>query len=251
MHAVVNMLICFFQKQTWILLPCTVRLYCSVLITTVDKCKIVFWMAADSRQCWILHLNVPTWERSTILDRSLSYLDTHIHIYAFNLFFWRSVCESLCLCGRISPKTPELLWMTSKFIKALGSPNPHSITLSKYWMCVGLWVCSVIFGLFLCEFVSFSPFLCLSLSLCPGLVIVSFVCLSSVFWIGEGGQLWTTPALKTLRAGSRVCVCWTTLSLNGHSWGWNTVAVTHATGAFVSQTPAKRQRRGGLIWSNH
>jgi len=114
-------------------------------------------------------------------------------------------------------------------------PNlcPHSITSSKHWMSVGLWVCCYFWLIPLRVCVSLFPFLFLSLG--PGLVIVSFVCLSSVLWIGEGGQLWTTPALKTLRAGSRVCVCWTTLSLNGHSWGWNTVAVTHATGASVSQ----------------
>lgn len=143
--------------------------------------------------------------------------------------------------------------MALNFIKALGSPNPifaHTQSLCQSIECV--WVCECVLLFLAYSFVSLCLLhsLCLSLSLCPGLVIVSFVCLSSVFWIGEGGQLWTTPALKTLRAGSRVCVCWTTLSLNGHSWGWNTVAVTHATGAFVSQTPAKRRRRGALIWSS-
>lgn len=183
----------------------------------------------------------------------MSYLDASMHIYALNTLFWWSVCELYHFCGKIpSPKMPELLWMALKLIKALGSPNPifaHTQSLCQSIECV--WVCECVMLFLAYSFVSLCLLHSLSLSLCPRLVIVSFVCLSSVFWIGEGGQPWTTPALKTLRAGSRVCVCWTTLSLNGHSWGWNTVAVTHATGAFVSQTLAKRQCRGALIWSSH
>ncbi len=227
--------------------------YFSLLLTTLDTCNTVCWMAADRRQCWI-------WMYSA--EKELEFLDSslpvfrcvHTYVCPQQVLCW-SVCELKYFCGRIRPpKTPELLWMALNFIKALGSPNPsfaHTQSLCPSIECVWLCECVMLFLAYsFVSYVSFSPFLCPSLSLCPELVIVSFVCLSSVFWIREGGQLWTTPALKTLRAGSRVCVCWTTLSLNGHSWGWNTVAVTHATGAFVSQTPVKRPCRGALIWSS-
>lgn len=162
---------------------------------------------------------------------------SNIFVVEYVLRKHQSFYEWLWISQKLWDHQTQFLPTLNHFVKVLNVCGSVSV-LCYFWL-IPLWV-----------YVSFSPFLCLSLSLCPGSVIVSFVCLSSVFWIGEGGQLWTTPALKTLRAGSRVCVCWTTLSLNGHSWGWNTEAVTHATGAFVSQTPAKRRRRGALIWSS-
>ncbi len=184
--------ISFFTMGQWEKWCDVCSCYFSLLLTTLDTCKTVCWMAADRRQCWIWMYSAE--KELEFLDSSLPYLDASIHMYALNEFFVE-VCELKYFCGRIRPpKTPELLWMALNFIKALGSPNP--IFAHTQSLCPNIefvWLCECVMLFLAYSFVSLCLLLSLSLPLSLPLSWVGncLFCLFKFSLLNKRGR--TTP----------------------------------------------------------